>query len=79
MAKCCDDCIHKDICRFEDSYNYILNATKRDLEDFPEVKDIFEVQLTCSKKTYKTAKTGSVVAGYSSASVYLEDQNGTYK
>lgn len=69
MARYCDDCLHKDICRFEDSYNYILNATKQDLEDFAEVKDIFEVQLTCSKKAYKTA----VVEGYSSASVYLGD------
>lgn len=67
MAKYCDDCIHKDICRFEDSYNYIMNTTKKDLEDFPEVKDIFEVQLACSKKTYKAAGA----EGYSSASVYL--------
>ena len=69
MARYCDDCIHKDICRFEDSYNYILNATKQDLEDFDEVKDIFEVQLMCSKKTPKSA----VVEGYSSATVYLGD------
>lgn len=42
MARYCDDCIHKDVCRFEASYNRFLNATKQDLEDFTEV---FEVQL----------------------------------
>ena len=24
MARYCDDCIHKDICRFEASYNLLL-------------------------------------------------------
>lgn len=52
MARYCDDCIHKDICRFEASYNRFLNATKQDLEDFTEV---FEVQLICSKKTPKSS------------------------
>ena len=69
MARYCDDCIHKGICRFEASYNHFLNATKQDLEDFTEVKDIFEVQLICFKKAPKSA----VVEGYSSASVYLGD------
>ena len=41
MARYCDDCIHKDSCRFESSYNHFLNATEQDLEDFTEVKDIF--------------------------------------
>lgn len=69
MARYCDDCIHKDVCRFEASYNRFLNATKQDLKDFTEFKDIFEVQLICSKKIPKSA----VVEGYSSANVYLGD------
>lgn len=51
MIKACDECIHKGICKLEDSYNYILKTVRDSFEDFTDVKDIFEIQLTCSKKT----------------------------
>lgn len=69
----CIDCVHKDVCKFEDDYRAFLQNVKENLNDRSSVNEPSFVNMKISCKYFQRAYDMGTLRGKTAATMIVDD------